>query len=141
MQVKGGITFAALIGLAGNAVAAGTPVQSTPSAPPAPKTRQLCGLTAPSVAAFEPQVAKLSGIARKAAQNGYSVYIDEANRRVWDFTTPTVPGHPAAACISVTPNGTGSDITVDIICEGNKADCDVIAASFQDLAARVAGGG
>ncbi len=139
MRVKGGIAVAASIGLAIATAAQGQSAPDPPPAPAVPKMQQLCGLTAPSAAAFEPQVAALPGIARWPDKNGYRVYADEANRRVWDFTTPAIAGHPAAACISVVSKGSGSDITVDIVCEGKQADCNTVAASFQDLAAHVAG--
>ncbi|MEO5494202.1 MAG: hypothetical protein ABIR08_09260 [Sphingomonas sp.] len=139
--MKGGFAFAALIGIAGGAAAAagGQSAPTPPAASSLAGTEKLCGLTAASAGEFEPQVAKLPGIMRKSDQNGYRVYIEDAKRRIWDFTTSAIPGHPAAACISVVPDGRGSQIKVEIVCEGSQPDCDAIAASFKVLAARTGG--
>ncbi|MGC1460262.1 MAG: DUF4019 domain-containing protein [Steroidobacteraceae bacterium] len=70
---------------------------------------------------------------------GWTIVTDEAHFTVWSFSPQSDPSYPAVVKRTVTSDGAGSAVTMNVLCEADKTSCDTLVREFSDLNARAAG--
>lgn len=63
---------------------------------------------------------------------GWTIVTDEAHLTVWSFAPKTDPSYPAVVKRMVTSTGTGSTVTMSVLCEAHKAACDNLVREFSN---------
>ncbi len=71
--------------------------------------------------------------------HGWTIVTDEAHFTVWSFSPPSDPSYPAVVKRTVTSNGAGSKVTMNVLCQAKKVACDNLVREFSDVNARAAG--
>jgi hypothetical protein len=61
---------------------------------------------------------------------GWTIVTDEAHLTVWSFSPKTDPSYPAVVKRMVTSTGSGSKVTLSVLCEADKTSCDNLAREF-----------
>ena len=67
---------------------------------------------------------------------GWTIVTDEVHFTVWSFSPPSDPSYPAVVRRMVTSNGKGSQVTLDVLCEADKASCANLVREFHDMTTR-----
>jgi hypothetical protein len=62
---------------------------------------------------------------------GWTIVTDEAHLTVWSFAPKTDPSYPAVVKRMVISTGSGSKVTMGVLCEANKAACDNLIREFK----------
>jgi hypothetical protein len=70
---------------------------------------------------------------------GWMIVTDQVHMTVWSFAPKTDPSYPSVVKRSVTAVGTGSSITMKVLCESDKASCDNLVRQFYDMNFRGSG--
>ena len=63
---------------------------------------------------------------------GWTIVTDEAHLTVWSFAPKSDPSYPAVVKRTVISTGGGSRITMDVLCEADKASCDNLVREFSN---------
>jgi len=63
---------------------------------------------------------------------GWTIVTDEPHLTVWSFAPKSDPSYPAVVKRTVISTGRGSKITMDVLCEANKASCDNLVRQFSN---------
>ena len=63
---------------------------------------------------------------------GWTVVTDEVHLTVWSFAPKSDPSYPAVVKRMVISTGGGSKVTMDILCEADKASCDNLVREFSN---------
>jgi hypothetical protein len=71
-------------------------------------------------------------------ENDWTVATDEKAYTVWSFVPPSSPAYPAVVKRRVVPDGTGSAIATDVLCEASKAACDDLVRTFSRMTDAIA---
>jgi hypothetical protein len=71
--------------------------------------------------------------------NGWTIVTDESHMTIWSFAPKTDPSYPSVVKRFVTPSGSGSIITMKVLCEAAKAPCDNLVRTFYDMNFRGSG--
>jgi hypothetical protein len=61
---------------------------------------------------------------------GWTIVTDEAHLTVWSFSPKTDPSYPAVVKRMVTSTGSGSKVTLSVLCEAKKTSCDNLVREF-----------
>jgi hypothetical protein len=64
---------------------------------------------------------------------GWTIVTDKAHMTVWSFAPKTDPSYPAVVKRFVTAAGSGSAITMKVLCESDKVSCDNLVRQFYDM--------
>ena len=64
---------------------------------------------------------------------GWTIVTDEAHLTVWSFAPKSDPAYPAVVKRVVISTGRGSRITMDVLCEADKASCDNLVREFSNM--------
>jgi hypothetical protein len=64
---------------------------------------------------------------------GWTVASDNASATLWSFTPAGDPAYPAVVKRQIAPEGRGSSLKMDILCESTKPACDNLVREFQKL--------
>jgi hypothetical protein len=67
---------------------------------------------------------------------GWTIVTDEAHLTVWSFAPKTDPSYPAVVKRMVTSTGTGSKVTLSVLCEADKASCANLVREFNNTNSR-----
>jgi hypothetical protein len=67
---------------------------------------------------------------------GWTIVTDEAHLTVWSFAPKTDPSYPAVVKRMVTSTGGGSKVTMNVLCEADKASCANLAREFNNTSSR-----
>jgi hypothetical protein len=83
-------------------------------------------------------VAALRGVRSRpgvefSSQAGWTVASDNASATLWSFAPAGDPAYPAVVKRQIVPEGGGSSLKMDILCESTKAACDNLVREFQKL--------
>jgi hypothetical protein len=70
---------------------------------------------------------------------GWTIVTDKVHMTVWSFAPKTDPSYPSVVKRFVTAAGTGSIITMKVLCESNKISCDNLVRQFYDMNFRGSG--
>jgi hypothetical protein len=62
---------------------------------------------------------------------GWTIVTDETHLTVWSFAPKTDPSYPAVVKRMVTSTGSGSKVTMGVLCEAGKAACANLVREFQ----------
>lgn len=86
--------------------------------------------------------AALEGLHRRkdiefSTRDGWTVAFDEASSAVWSFAPPGHPAYPAAVKRQAVEVDGGTSLRMQVLCEADKASCDDLVRSFQDLNTRM----
>jgi hypothetical protein len=65
---------------------------------------------------------------------GWTIVTDEAHLTVWTFAPKSDPSYPAVVKRTVISTGGGSKVTLDVLCEADKASCDNLVREFSNRA-------
>jgi hypothetical protein len=106
--------------------------QPVPEAAPAPvdgDRPSLCGMTAANVPALEAELAR--GLPAPSRDERYVNYQDRANLRLWTFTAPADPAHPAVACVQIGTHDGVVGATVSVFCGTTGEACDAFRGEFE----------
>ena len=95
----------------------------------------LCGMTAPTTAELHARLA--ARLPRLPGNERFTAYEDAQNMRVWTFTTPAHPAHPAVACRTVVDADGGARVDLQIDCRSTRENCDALYREFEALNARM----
>jgi hypothetical protein len=63
---------------------------------------------------------------------GWTIVTDEAHLTVWSFAPKSDPSYPAVVKRVVISTASGSKITIDVLCEADKAACDNLVREFSN---------
>jgi hypothetical protein len=63
---------------------------------------------------------------------GWTIVTDEAHLTVWSFAPKSDPSYPAVVKRVVISTVGGSRITMEVLCEANKASCDNLVHEFSN---------
>jgi hypothetical protein len=61
---------------------------------------------------------------------GWTIVTDEAHLTVWSFSPKADPSYPSVVKRTVASTGTGSKVTLNVLCEAGKAACDNLIREF-----------
>jgi hypothetical protein len=61
---------------------------------------------------------------------GWTIVTDEAHLTVWSFSPKTDPSYPSVVKRTVDSTGTGSKVTLAVLCEAGRAACDNLIREF-----------
>jgi hypothetical protein len=67
---------------------------------------------------------------------GWTIVTDEVHLTVWSFAPKSDPSYPAVVKRMVTSTGSGSKVTMDVLCEADKASCDNLVREFNNKNSR-----
>jgi hypothetical protein len=67
---------------------------------------------------------------------GWTIVTDESNLTVWSFAPKTDPSYPAVVKRMVSSTGTGSKVTMDVLCEASKTACNNLVREFSNTKSR-----
>jgi hypothetical protein len=70
---------------------------------------------------------------------GWTIATDQVHMTVWSFAPKTDPSYPSVVKRFVTAAGSGSVITMKVLCESNKVSCDNLVRQFYDMNFRGSG--
>jgi hypothetical protein len=70
---------------------------------------------------------------------GWTIVTDQVHMTVWSFAPKTDPSYPSVVKRFVTPAGTGSIITMKVLCESDKISCDYLVRQFYGMNFRGSG--
>ena len=70
---------------------------------------------------------------------GWTIVTDREHFTVWSFAPKTDPSYPSVVKRFVTAAGSGSAITMKVLCESDKASCDNLVREFYDMNFRGSG--
>lgn len=62
---------------------------------------------------------------------GWTIVTDEAHLTVWSFAPKTDPSYPAVVKRMVISTGSGSKVTMSVLCEADKGACANLVREFQ----------
>lgn len=65
-----------------------------------------------------------------AVVRGWTIVTDEAHLTVWSFSPKTDPSYPAVVKRMVTSTGSGSKVTLSVLCEADKTSCATLVREF-----------
>ncbi len=63
---------------------------------------------------------------------GWTIVTDDAHLTVWSFAPKSDPSYPSVVKRTVISTGSGSRITLDVLCESDKASCDNLVREFSN---------
>ncbi len=63
---------------------------------------------------------------------GWTIVTDEAHLTVWSFAPKSDPSYPAVVRRVVTSAASGSKVTMDVLCESDKASCGNLVREFSN---------
>jgi len=63
---------------------------------------------------------------------GWTIVTDEAHLTVWSFSPKTDPSYPAVVKRMVTSTGSGSKVTMGVLCEAKKTACANLVREFNN---------
>jgi hypothetical protein len=72
---------------------------------------------------------------------GWTIVTDEAHLTVWSFSPKTDPSYPSVVKRTVASTGTGSKVTLNVLCEARKVACDNLIREFSNTRTPGAGAG
>ena len=113
------------------------PLVSLPNATVPGNSREICGVSASSVADLRGKISGASGTATQPVGNGYVVYIQEPLRRYWTFTTPANRAYPAAVCRSIVTRDGVSNVSLEVMCDADRDPCEALRREFFVLSERM----
>jgi hypothetical protein len=70
---------------------------------------------------------------------GWTIVTDEAHLTVWSFAPKSDPSYPAVVKRMVISTGSGSRVTLGVLCEADKASCDNLVREFSNVKSRGTG--
>jgi|SRR5580700_8775552 hypothetical protein len=70
---------------------------------------------------------------------GWTIVTDEAHFTVWSFAPKSDPSYPSVVKRFVTSSGSGSIVTMRVLCESDKSACDNLVREFYDMNFRGSG--
>ena len=73
----------------------------------------------------------------RADGDGFIAYDDEADRRIWMFTTPAHPAHPSVVCIEIVTRDGNVGADVQIGCFSSAANCAGLDRELEERGAHV----
>lgn len=76
---------------------------------------------------------KLMKDASFSTVRGWTVVTDRLHMTVWSFAPNTDPSYPSVVKRIVTAAGSGSNISMKVLCEADKASCDSLVRQFYDM--------
>ena len=62
---------------------------------------------------------------------GWTIVTDETHLTVWSFAPQTDPSYPAVVKRMVISTGSGSKVTLGVLCEAKQAACDNLVREFK----------
>jgi hypothetical protein len=62
---------------------------------------------------------------------GWTIVTDEAHLTVWSFSPKTDPSYPAVVKRMVISTGSGSKVTLSVLCEADKGSCANLVREFK----------
>jgi hypothetical protein len=65
--------------------------------------------------------------------NGWLIATDEAAYTIWSFAPEGDPAYPAVVKRQVIPQGIGSIIEMNVLCEATKEACDNLVRTFAEM--------
>jgi hypothetical protein len=71
---------------------------------------------------------------------GWTIVTDETHLTVWSFAPKTDPSFPAVVKRMVTSTGTGSKVTMSVLCEAKKVACAGLVREFSNRGTGTPGG-
>jgi hypothetical protein len=66
-------------------------------------------------------------------EGGWTVIEDRKDHAVWSFTPDGHPAHPAAIKRSLFEKDGGLYMTMNVLCQATKKECDKLVTEFQEL--------
>jgi hypothetical protein len=64
---------------------------------------------------------------------GWTIVTDQAHLTVWSFAPKTDASYPAVVKRMVTSFGSGSKVTMSVLCEADKTSCDNLVREFYNM--------
>ena len=98
---------------------------------------ELCGKRFSSVVDLFKTISTSGLQQEQTPDNQFVAYVDPENHRLWNFTTPYHPAHPSVACREVMQEKTGISIATNLVCGGQKADCERLKADYDALSEKM----
>jgi hypothetical protein len=84
-----------------------------------------------TVAAALASLKQMKGVSFSSVR-GWTIVTDEAHLTVWSFAPKSDPSYPAVVKRTVISTGAGSRITMDVLCEADRASCDNLVREFSN---------
>lgn len=98
---------------------------------------ELCGFTAPDLAALERKITQDPSFREENSTELYRVFNNTAIFVQFVFPRPGTLGFPMATCRKVTSQPDGTYISRNLLCGGSREECDKIFLEFQAIDERV----
>jgi hypothetical protein len=74
---------------------------------------------------------QMKGVSFSSVQ-GWTIVTDEAHLTVWSFAPKSDPSYPAVVKRMVISTGSGSKVTMAVLCEADRASCDNLVREFSN---------
>jgi hypothetical protein len=97
----------------------------------------LCGEKFTSAEALEAVIKAKPGVEVLASDASVVSYSDPATNFIWNFATRGNEAFPSVACRRLVKVGGAFNVLTDISCGAEKAACDRLAASYNELDRRM----
>jgi len=94
------------------------------------------GIGYPSVNEALSALKQKEGVALRV-ERGWTVAKDSKENTMWSFTPEGHPAHPAAVKRSFFEKDGGIYMTMNVLCQATKKECDKLVAEFQELNKRI----
>jgi len=75
---------------------------------------------------------KLSKDASFSTVQGWTIVTDESHLTVWSFSPKTDSSYPSVVKRMVVTSGSGSAVTLKVLCEARRAACDNLVREFSN---------
>lgn len=87
---------------------------------------------------FASPAAALTGLRSRSGvvfsdYNGWTIAEDKSRNEIWSFTPNAHPAHPAVVRRTVIEQNGVLSLDMDVLCGGEKSDCDKLVAQFEAL--------
>jgi hypothetical protein len=102
----------------------------------APLAEQPTSIGYPTVAAALADLPSRPGVTM-SEQAGWTVATDARSRTLWSFAPVGHPAYPAMVKRQILSTDHGVDMKMEVLCEADKAPCDDLVRTFQQLNARM----
>jgi hypothetical protein len=102
----------------------------------APLAEQPTSMGYPTVAAALTDLPSRPGV-KMSEQGGWTIATDSSTRTLWSFAPLGHPAYPAVVKRQILPNDHGVDMKMQVLCEADKAACDDLVRTFEQLNARM----
>lgn len=94
---------------------------------------EVCGVRAAALAEIAAAVVERGGVREASVNETFAAYEQLDFTRIWTFTKPAHPAHPAVVCRDLSKGPDGLAVDMHVVCGGDIAACTQLTRDFEAL--------